>query len=256
MSRSNRKPTMIGSIGGFYRQRRGLVWVIGVATLLFAVVIWLGSRDQSSITDTAAPSDDESAESTGSAEHTELAVVRRDAADAMALGDVDAPVVMVEWLDLRCPFCARFATTALPELTEEYIDTGLLRYEVRDVSFFGEQSTDGAIAARAAAEQGRFHEFLEVTYEAAPERGHAELTRERLIELAGQAGVDDLARFEADLDRDDLRQAVQASTSEAGALGVTSVPFFVIGDVAFAGAQPTDLFRDVIDDALAAAPDR
>lgn len=36
-------------------------------------------------------------------------------------------------------------------------------------------------------------------------------------------------------------------------LGVGSVPFFVAGDTAFSGAQPIDVFRNVLDDAIAAA---
>ena len=59
--------------------------------------------------------------------------------------------------------------------------------------------------------------------------------------------------FEADLDRQDLRAAVEASTVEAQMLGVSGVPFFVVGDQAMSGAQPLEVFRQVLDDAIAAA---
>lgn len=228
-------------------RRRGLLVVLAVVAVAFGVVVWLGGRSDSKITDTA------TTDGSTPVVRDEPAVVRRDPADAMALGDVNAPVVIVEWLDMRCPFCAQFSRETLPGIVADYVDAGLVRYEVRDVAFFGDQSTDAAVAARAAAEQGAFHEFLSAVYAAAPERGHPDLTRERLTELARQAGIADLPRFQADLDRPDLRQAVQRSTLEAGQLGVTSVPFFVIGNSALAGAQPAEVFHQAIDAAIAEA---
>jgi len=233
---------------GFYRQRRLLVWVVAVAVVAFGVVVLVGSRDRGRVTE-AGPA----GEGGPSEAASEPAVVRRDAGDVAALGAVDAPVVIVEWLDLRCPFCARFSRETLPGIVERYVDAGLVRYEVRDVAYFGDRSVDGAVAARAAGEQGRFHEYLAAAYAAAPDRGHPDLPREQLVAFAREAGVADLYRFEADLDRDDLRRAVQERTSAAGRLGVTSVPFFVIGDVAFAGAQPTEVFEQVIEEQLAEA---
>jgi protein-disulfide isomerase len=162
-------------------------------------------------------------------------------------------VVLVEWADFRCPFCAVVTNQTLPTLFEEYVDTGLVRFEFRDVAFFGEESIDAAVAARAAGEQGRFPEYLEALFAAAPEKGHPDMPRDKLIGFATEAGVPDLAKFEQDLDRADLRDAVLASTAEAQKLGVTSVPFFVAGDQAIAGAQPIENFRALLDEQLAAA---
>src|SRR5699024_2745913 len=49
-------------------------------------------------------------------------VERRDPDDPMAIGDVDAPVVLVEWVDMRCPYCAMFGRETLPTLVEEYVE--------------------------------------------------------------------------------------------------------------------------------------
>ncbi len=181
------------------------------------------------------------------------AYVRRDADDPMAIGDVDAPVVLSEWIDLRCPFCALFSRETLPTLIEEYVDTGRVRIEFHDVAFFGPQSEDAAVAARAAAKQDRFVEFVTAVYDAAPERGHPDLTRDVLIDFAEQAGVPDVDQFIADLDDTELRADARASTQSAQQLGVTAVPFFVAGGTAVSGAQPTGTFRDFLDQALAKA---
>ncbi|BBH70064.1 hypothetical protein ACTI_67490 [Actinoplanes sp. OR16] len=172
---------------------------------------------------------------------------------AMTIGDPAAPVVMVQWTDMRCPFCAVFNRETLPVLRREYVDTGKIRIEIRDVAFFGAESEDGAVAARAAAMQGRFFEFLTALYAGAPDSGHPDLPREKLIAFAHEAGVPDIPKFTADLDRPGLRVAARASNAEAARLGVGSVPFFLAGDKTLSGAQPITVFRSYLDDAIAAA---
>ncbi len=178
-------------------------------------------------------------------------LARRDPADTMAVGAVDAPVVMIEWFDYRCPFCAAHANRTVPALLEEYVDEGLVRIEYHDVVFFGDDSAAAAIAGRAAAAQGRFAAFLEVLFAAAPPSGHPDMPREKLIDFARQAGVADIDAFTAALDDPQIAAAVAESTQYAQSLGVTSVPFFLIGQTVLAGAQPLETFRDAIDQELA-----
>ncbi|MEJ6488609.1 thioredoxin domain-containing protein [Leucobacter sp. USCH14] len=179
----------------------------------------------------------------------------RDPGDPMAIGDVDAPVVLVEWTDMRCPYCAVFNQETLPTLVEEYVETGEVRIEVRDVAFFGEASETASVAARAAGEQGKFMEYLDAVYAAAPPEGHPDLPVGQLIGFAKEVGVPDIAKFKADLEDPALRAAVQQSTSTAQQLGVTGVPFFAVGTDALSGAQPIDAFRKFLDTAIEAAPD-
>ena len=181
----------------------------------------------------------------------EASHVRRIEGDPMAIGAVDAPVVLSEWVDFRCPFCAVFSRDTFPQVVQEYVDSGKVRIEMHDVAFFGDESVRAAAAARAAGEQGRYFEFVKAVYDAAPESGHPELPVDELIALAETAGVPDLERFEADMQRDDLIEAVQQSTARAQELGVSGVPFFAVGDQAFSGAQPIESFRQFLDQQLA-----
>lgn len=189
---------------------------------------------------------------------TEAAPVDRSFADGdhpFVIGDPDAPVVLNEWIDMRCPFCALFNNDTLPVLLEEYVEPGKVRIEVHPISFFGEQSTAGAVALRAAADQDSFEEYLDVLYAAAPDKGHPDHGRDVLLGFARDAGVPDLDAFEARLDDDLLNSEVHAATSEAQRLGVQAVPFFVVGDQAISGAQPVDTFRALLDQALEQAED-
>lgn len=182
-------------------------------------------------------------------------VARADADDPRAIGDIDAPVTIVEWTDLRCPYCASFANQTLPTLLTRYVETGQVRIEFHDVAYFGDESVDAAVAARAAGEQGRYVAYLETLYAAAPETGHPDMPREKLVGFAEQAGVPDISAFTAALDRDDLRQAVEDDTTAANSLGITGVPFFVIGDDTLSGAQSSDTFTKTIETQLQDAQD-
>jgi protein-disulfide isomerase len=257
MSTNSPAPKPVHPLARKLRFARILNVVLGaVAAFLLVVVIaqsvpGTGQAAVGGATRTQPPAAEETGAGAAGAAGSELAT--RDPNDPLAIGDVDAPVVLVEWADFRCPFCAVVTNQTLPTIFEEYVDAGLVRYEFRDVAFFGDESVDAAVAARAAGEQGRFPEYLAVVFAAAPEKGHPDMPREKLIGFAAEAGVPDLEKFEQDLDRADLRDAVLASTDAAQKLGVTSVPFFVAGDQAIAGAQPIENFRALLDEQLAAA---
>lgn len=235
-----------------YRRARRLNIILGVVVAFLAIVVVAqmlpGGSPSSPASSKSSPSASE-----GEGNGGEMEFVRRYADDPMALGDVDAPVVLTLWTDLRCPYCAVFHRDTLPVLLEEYVDSGKVRIEVHDVAFFGEQSEDAAVAARAAGNQGMFAEYVTAIYDVAPEGAHADLPRETLIAFAEQIGIPDMAQFTADLDDPQLRADTQASTLSAQQLGVNSVPFFVAGETALSGAQPVTVFRDFLNAALADA---
>ena len=191
--------------------------------------------------------------STGSPAGEKLDMARRIPDDPMAIGRPDAPVVLVEYADFRCPFCGLFSRETLPPLVGKYVGSGQLRVEWRDLPVFGAESSAAAVAGRAAAEQGRFWEFNKAVYAIAPERGHAALPRERLVQLAAKAGVPDLKKFEADLDSAELQAAVAKDAQEAAGLGATGTPTFLVNDTPIVGAQPLATFEKAIEAALKSA---
>ena len=76
------------------------------------------------------------------------------------LGRPDAPLTMVEFTDLQCPFCRQFILTSFDEIKKNWIDTGKLRYISRDFPLdFHAQAMPAARAARCAGEQGKFWEM-------------------------------------------------------------------------------------------------
>jgi protein-disulfide isomerase len=66
------------------------------------------------------------------------------------LGAPNAPVTLVEYADLQCPYCAQWALGTFPSLVQDYVRTGKLRIEFRGLEFIGADS-DAALRATLAA---------------------------------------------------------------------------------------------------------
>lgn len=230
--------------------RRWVVWTLAafaVVLLALALITAIGQdSDKGSATSSDGPAADQ-----GTGQKFDLA--RRVDGDITALGDVDAPVVMVEFADYRCPFCAVFARETMPQLIKDYVEAGKLRYEWRDLPIFGQASVDAAVAARAAGEQDLFWEYHNALFAAAPEKGHLSVDRQKILEFAANVGVPDLAKFEQDLTDPDLAAAVQHDADEGTSLGASSTPVFVVNDSPIVGAQPLSVFQKTIEAELADA---
>lgn len=215
-----------------------IVVALALAALVGILVIAAGNRPSSSASGSSATTD--SAYSLG------VDLSRRTAHDPLAVGRQDAPVVLIEYADFRCPFCGVFARDTMPQLAK-YVDDGTLRIEWRDLPVFGDESVQAALAGRAAAEQGKFWEFNEAVFAKAPQRGHLSLTPNVLLEFAKKVGVSDLGRFESDMKDPELMRAIETDTAEATKLGATGTPLFLVNDEPVVGAQPLAVFIEKIE---------
>jgi protein-disulfide isomerase len=192
------------------------------------------------------------------------AVPRRQVDDPLALGRVDAPVVVAEWGDFQCPFCRLFATNTEPALLARYVATGKVRLEWHDYAYLGPESVLGARAARAAGRQGKFWPFHDVLYREQPRENSGAVTEASLSAQAQRLGLD-VTRFRTDLADPAIARAVADDEAAGTRIGVTGVPSFVIAgggadrsptvgpSQLIFGAQPTATFEQAIDAALARA---
>jgi len=80
------------------------------------------------------------------------------------LGDVSAPVTMVEYVDLQCPYCKEFETLAMPSIISGYVRKGKVRVEARPIAFIGTDSQRGRAAVLAAGLQNKFFNFMQLIY--------------------------------------------------------------------------------------------
>ena len=181
------------------------------------------------------------------------AAAKDSQADERILGSADAQVMIIEFTDLQCPYCARFARDTWPLLRERYVDTGRIRFATRDLPLpFHEFAVPAAVAARCAGQQGKFWEYREALF-----RDQSLLGQARYAALASTFGLD-TARFETCRADRAVLDAVRADSALAASSGIASTPSFVIGRVVngqfegavMAGAQPFQAFQQRLDSLL------
>ena len=171
-----------------------------------------------------------------------------------SMGRDDAPVTMVEFTDYQCPFCRRFETDSFAKLKTEYIDTGKVRFVSRDLPLeFHPNAPGAAVAARCAGEQHKFWEMRDaMMLDTATDLGSESILK------YGQKTNLDITAFSACLKEKKFTSAIQKDTADAGALGISGTPSFVIGKtdkqeiagVRIIGAVPYAVFDSTIKDLL------
>jgi protein-disulfide isomerase len=142
-----------------------------------------------------------------------------------SLGKADAPLTMVEFTDIQCPYCRQFALTTFDQLKRDWIDRGMLRYISRDfpIDTSHAQAMNAARASRCAGEQGKFWEMRMSLM-----RNANLLTPDYIARTAADLKLDTAAftpcaasnKYDADI-RADFREGMQ--------IGVSGTPTFVIG---------------------------
>ena len=105
----------------------------------------------------------------------------------ISLGDPDAPVRVVEFADLQCPFCAEYSRQVLPSIVEDYVRPGDVRLELQVLTFLGDDSVTAGLAATAAAEQNRMWQFADVFYREQGEENSGYVTPAFLRRIAREA---------------------------------------------------------------------
>lgn len=109
-----------------------------------------------------------------------------------SLGNARAPVTMIEFTDLQCPFCRRFQTSTFAEIEKDYIDTGKLRFIARSLPLpMHAYALGAAEAARCAGDQGKFWQFRDAVLD-----DQSPPTSDVLVKHARELGLD-LQRFQA-----------------------------------------------------------
>jgi protein-disulfide isomerase len=107
-----------------------------------------------------------------------------------------------------------------------------------------QKATPAAIAAEAAARQGKFWEMHDRIF-----ADQANMTTDRYLQYARDLGLD-VAKFKNDLESADVKARVEADKKEAAAIGVTGTPAFFVNGKFLSGAKPFEEFKKVIDQEL------
>lgn len=164
--------------------------------------------------------------------------------DDPTLGSANAPITLVEFSDYQCPYCTKWHDEIYPLILKNYGDK--IRFVYRDLplSFHGDAQS-AAEAADCAGEQGAYWKFHDALF--SEKYG---LGMEAYQKYAADLGLD-AAALAACVEEGRYTEEVKADYAFAESLGVSSTPTFFINGIAVVGAQPYEVFKQVIDLELA-----
>ncbi|HVN14279.1 MAG TPA: DsbA family protein [Anaerolineales bacterium] len=161
-----------------------------------------------------------------------------------SLGPANAPITIVEFSDFECPFCRNFQQETYQSLMNAY--PGKIRFVYRNfpLTSIHPDAFAAAVASRCANEQNAFWPYHDKLFSS------DQLGQDQYVLYATQLGLD-VNAFKDCLASDRNNKFIQDDSDFATQLGVNSTPTFFINGLAVIGAQPLDVFKQVIDKELA-----
>ena len=168
------------------------------------------------------------------------------------LGDLKAPVTLIEFTDYECPFCKKFYKNALPKLKKQYIDTGKLRLVVRDFPLpFHKNARPAANAAHCAGEQDKFWPMHDALYEG------NKMNAEDIESHATKIGLE-FDSFQSCLNSKRYKKYIDNDMKEAQIAGIRGTPAFILGKTTdnlvsgefISGARDFNFYKSRIDKLL------
>ena len=165
------------------------------------------------------------------------------------MGDPNAPITIIEFADFQCPYCGRFFAETKPQIDEQYMQSGKVRFAYFNFAFLGPESNWAAEAAECAADQNKFWEYHDKLYDSQSGENQGAFNKDNLKKFAEELGLDTSA-FNECLDSGKYTQLIQEESSMASSIGVRSTPTFLINGQAVVGAQPFEIFEQAIDSLL------
>lgn len=162
-------------------------------------------------------------------------------------GKEGANVVVIEFSDYSCPYCAKLELEILPKLLEKYQDK--VKFVFRDFPVHGNTSIKAAEAANCANEQGKYWEYHELLFE---KRMEWYQNTSKFVDYAVELGLN-VTEFKECLYSDKYRDEVLLDREDGIKAGVEGTPTIFVNGIKIVGAQPVEVFEKVIDQELAKA---
>jgi len=177
-------------------------------------------------------------------------LMKPEALPDMVMGSDKAPVTIVEYASMTCPHCAHFQDAAFPEIKKRYIDTGKVRYILREFPL-DTLASAAFMLARCAGEKDSSKYFAMVdTLFRQQEQWVTAKPVPPLLAIAKQAGFTEQS-FDTCLANQKLLDGIQSVRQRAiDAFKVHSTPTFFINGTKYEGAMEVDQMAKVIDPQL------
>lgn len=161
-------------------------------------------------------------------------------ADDPSLGNLGAPLTIVEFADFGCPYSEQ-ESYVLDAVARKYPDQVRIIYRDFPLIDLHPGADIAAEAGECAQDQNKFWEYHDVLY-----RNSGEFTTESLIDYASQAGLS-ISTFRNCLESGKYTDEVAQDLADGVAAGVTGTPTFYFNGEKIEGAVPFSTFTEIVD---------
>ena len=166
------------------------------------------------------------------------------------IGNIDAPITIIEYASMSCSHCASFHNDTLPELKKEYIDTGKVKFVFRDFPY-NFPALLGSMMMRCTPNEVRY-DYMNALYKLQNQwvlEENAKTTQElyKIMQSGGMKKED----FEACINNTDLEnKIIQEIIDAQEEFQIKNTPSFLVNGNLVAGNKSIKEFRQIIDKIL------
>ena len=173
------------------------------------------------------------------------------------LGNISAPITVVDFSDFQCHLCARFVKNTEPLINETYIQTGQAALVFKHLPNRGFDSMGAHLAAQCTNDQGKFWQFYNLLYENQQGIDTGWVNEENLKKFASQIPGLEMGQFSSCFNSQKYREFIDNDVKLANSQGFFDTPNFIVVNSVdgsdpeiIRGAQPFPAFQSVIEKKL------
>jgi len=151
------------------------------------------------------------------------------------LGEPSAKATIIEFADLRCPFCKQFEEGSMPEIVEQLVRTGKAKFIFRNLTILdqaspsGEDSTNAARYASATGLQNKLYPFINIFFLNQGLENQDYVTEDFLLNIASQVNGLDGQKAWNQREDDSVTAELEAAAELGNEMGVTGTPTIFVG---------------------------
>ncbi len=167
------------------------------------------------------------------------------------MGNINAPITIVEWGDYQCTFCYKFHQNTLDIINEGFIKTGKVKIIFKDFPLNGFDSKLAAEASYCAQDQEGYWKYHDELYKNWGGERTGWITRESLTKFAETVDLD-VEKFNKCLDDHKYENKVDLLYAFGKEIGIDATPSFLVFNdekiIKIRGNQPLEVFLKTFDE--------
>jgi protein-disulfide isomerase len=167
------------------------------------------------------------------------------------IGNADAKLTVIEFTDFQCPYCKKYFDESFGQIKKTYIDTGKIKYVLRDFPLEEHpQALLAAQTANCAGKQNKYWEMHDMLFTYQDSWSYKDNSADIFKSYAKNLGLDE-AKFDECMKNKDIVDEIAKDIKDGQLYGVNRTPTIFVGEKKIVGAQPfSTTFKVVIDQEL------